>query len=279
MLTNVLLGNAGAQAGLGEIVNYFNVRSSMTDVSTAMGITNFLMSAAILIVSVLGFIALAIWVLRIGVDILLITLRGTSIADKLSKFGTNHQDKGSYDKVSSYLQKNMVEIILVVILVALMVTGWLWRIFSFALLGVGGMLNFLLGLDFNGLISSTDFQAWKDNIGQKRPEAIRNEYDEYAGAAASTLEQLYGMTDVANTNPGKQDLIRQYTVALYRAEHISKTYGNQLATTLKTDANYFQRHQNACAEGYLDSQAAQGVQSALGVSSITCKAGLSGARN
>src|SRR5574344_1263802 len=141
MLTNLLLGNAGAQAGLGEIVNYFNVRSAMTDVSTAMGITNFLMSAAILIVSVLGFIALAIWVLRIGVDILLITLRGTSVADKLTKFGTN-EDKTSYDKVSSYLQKNMVEIILVVVLVSLMVTGWLWRIFAFALQGVGGMLNF-----------------------------------------------------------------------------------------------------------------------------------------
>lgn len=278
MLTNVLIGNAGAQAGLGQIVNYFNVRSSMTDVSTAMGITNFLMSAAILIVSVLGFIALAIWVLRIGVDILLITLRGTSIADKLRKFGTN-DDKGSYDKVSTYLQKNMVEIILVVVLVALMVTGWLWRIFAFALQGVGGMLNFLLGLDFNGMMSSTDFNAWKENIGQKRPEAIRNEYDEYSGRAASTLEQLYGMTDVDNTNPEKQNLIRQYTIALYQAEHIGTTYGNQLATTLKTDANYFKRHQNACAKGYLDSNAAQGVKSVLGVGEITCKAGISGAGN
>lgn len=261
-----LIGSAGAQAGLGEVVNYFNVRSSMTDVSSAIGITNFLMSAAILIVSVLGFVALAIWVLRIGIDILLITLRGTQIADSLRSLGTS-KDAENYDKVSTYIRKNLVEIVLVVVLVALMVTGWLWRIFAIALQGVGGMLNFLLGLDFNGMMSTVDYEAWKENVMTQRPAAVRNEYDEYTGAAASQLEQLYGMTDVSNENPAKQDLIRQYAIALARAEHISSTQTN-LASTLRLDANYFDRHKNSavCNGGYIGTTTATEVLDYLNAS-------------
>lgn len=264
--------SGGGQGGLGQVVSYFEMRSSMTDVSTAIGITNVLMSAAILVVSVLGFVALAIWVSRIGVDILLITLRGTAIADKLRNLGTN-KDASSYDKVSNYLKTNLVEIILVVVLVALMVTGWLWKIFAMALQGVGGILNFLLGLDFNGMLSSTDYDAWKENVTRQRPAAIRNEYDKYLTAAINNLDQLYNMTDVDNNNPVKQNIVRQYALNLARAQHISTEKGGELTTALKLDGEYFNRHKkvNACNTAFLGQGPGQDMLDQISVRGISCE--------
>lgn len=265
---------SSSQSGLGQVVEFFNVRASGTDVSSAIGITNVLMSIAILIVSVLGFTALAIWVARIGVDILLITLRGTAIADKLSSFGTAKSE--SYDSVGKYLKNNFVEILLVVVLIALMVTGWLWRIFAIALQGVGGVLNFLLGLDFDGLLSAQDVNAWKDNVTSQPPAAIKNEYDENVALAESTLNELYSMTDMDNNVALKQDVIRRYTIAMSRAQWISEQTNGQngadVIGSLNLESNYFARHKttNYCNTAFLNSDAGSSVKQYYGTQTITC---------
>lgn len=271
---------SSSQSGLGQVVEFFNVRASGTDVSSAIGITNVLMSIAILIVSVLGFTALAIWVARIGVDILLITLRGTAIADKLSSFGTAKSE--SYDSVGKYLKNNFVEILLVVVLIALMVTGWLWRIFAIALQGVGGVLNFLLGLDFDGLLSAQDVNAWKDNVTSQPPAAVKNEYDENVALAESTLNELYSMTDMDNDVALKQDVIRRYTIAMSRAQWISEQADGQngadVVGALNLESTYFARHKttNYCNTAFLNSDAGESVKQYYGTQAISCSTHING---
>lgn len=100
-----------------------------------------------MVVQIIGLVALGVWIFRIGVDIVLITMRGTTFTDNLSKFGTSSKGSESYKSVATYLKGNLLEIILVVVLVSLLITGWIFRIFSMALSGFGSLLNKLLGLD------------------------------------------------------------------------------------------------------------------------------------
>lgn len=249
MLQKLLLlaSSTRTNGGLNQVVSFFQVRASGTDVSNAIDITNVLMSFAILVVSVLGFVGLAIWVTRIGIDILLIVLRGTSAADKLSKLGTS-KNLEAYQNVGSYIKSNVMEIIAVVILISLMVTSWLWRIFAIALSGVGSILNFLLGLDIDGMLSAQDVNAWKENIKTKTPAMIKNEYDEATTTAQGLLDELYSLADVDNNNPQKQDVIRRYAVALIKADHIGNAKNginsSRLTTSLNLQEDYFNRHKH-----------------------------------
>lgn len=247
--------NAGGQQGLNQVVQFFNVRASGVDLTSAIGVTDVLMTIAILIVSILGFIALAIWVTRIGVDILLITLRGTEIAAKMSKLGTS-QDTSSYNKVSDYLKKNFVEIILVVVFIGLMITGWLWRIFAIALNGFGSMLNYLLGLDIDGLISGADAEAWKSNIQNQTYPTIRDEYEQNVAAAQGYLKELYDMVDVDNNDPRKLAVRRKYSVALSKASHIAQSGESaNIIDELKLYDGYFDRHKrnDVCRSTFFES--------------------------
>lgn len=261
--------NAGGQQGLNQVVQFFNVRASGVDLTSAIGVTDVLMTIAILVVSILGFIALAIWVTRIGVDILLITLRGTEIANKMSKLGTS-QDTSAYNKVSDYLKKNFVEIILVVVFIGLMITGWLWRIFAIALNGFGAMLNFLLGLDVDGLISGADAEAWKKNIENQTYPAIRDEYEQNVAAAQGYLGELYNMVDVSNDDPRKLAVRRKYSVALAKANVIGSNSAvtTAMTTELKLYDGFFDRHKKTdlCRSNFFE------TQSMASFGSFTCSA-------
>lgn len=266
-----------SQQGLAQVVQFFNVRASSTDVTSAIGITTVLMNIAILIVSVLGFVALAIWVTRIGVDILLITLRGTDIAEKMSKLGTSTNVE-NYKTVADYLKKNLVEIVLVVVLVALMVTGWLWRIFAMALQGIGGILNFLLGLDFDGLLSSQDAEIWRTNMASQPPAAIKNEYDDNLELARTTLNEIYSdaMVDLDNDHPLKQDALRRYGAAVGKANAL-KTVADRagVGTQLNLVADYFTRHQTAsvCNSNFIGQGVAQEAVQTYSGGSVSCLVG------
>lgn len=234
--------NSGGQQGLNQVVEFFNTRASGVDLTSAIGITDVLMTIAILIVSVLGFVALAIWVTRIGIDILLITLRGTEFADKISKLGTS-QDTGSYNKVSDYLKKNFAEIVLVVVFIGLMITGWLWRIFAMALNGFGSMLNYLLGLDVDGLISGADADAWKTNVVNQPYAGVRDEYEKNVAAAQGYLNQIYQMEGKNDDDPQKIAVRRKYSVAIAKANHIAGSgEASAIVDDLKLYETFFDRH-------------------------------------
>ena len=266
-----------SQQGLSQVVQFFNVRASSTDVTSAIGITTVLMNIAILIVSVLGFVALAIWVTRIGIDILLITLRGTDIADKMSKLGTSSNVE-NYKTVADYLKKNLVEIVLVVVLVSLMVTGWLWRIFAMALQGIGGILNFLLGLDFDGLLSSQDAAVWRTNMAAQPPAAIKNEYDDNLELARTTLNEIYSdaMVDLDNDHPIKQDALRRYGAAVGKADALRTVATNAgVGTQMNLVADYFTRHQtsNVCNGNFIGQGVAQEAVQTYSGGSVSCLVG------
>src|SRR5699024_3539952 len=133
-----------------------------------------------------GAIALGIWIFRIAIDIILIVTRGTAIAEsgKLNKWGTSSDDKSeSYSSIMGYLKHNILEIILVILVVILLFSGYMFRIIAFAIDGVGTLLNKFLGLDLSTKLSALDADAFVNNVGSQRSASLRNQYDEQLSGA------------------------------------------------------------------------------------------------
>lgn len=245
---------AGGQGALESLQSFFDVKSATSGVDSALGAVSWIFTMVIWAVQIIGLVALGVWIFRIGVDIVLITMRGTTFADNLSKFGTSTKGAESYKSVAAYLKGNLLEIVLVVVLVSLLITGWIFRIFSMALSGFGSLLNKLLGLDVDGLISSADAQAWQDNIKVARNASIRNEYDAAVSDARGYLSELYAMQGVSQSDPTYKATSRKYSVAIAKCQYIASSKGADVTKGLNLDSGYFTQHKyndSVCNAGML----------------------------
>lgn len=235
------MGEVGGQGALESLQSFFDVKAATSNIDSALDAVSWLFTIVIWVVQIVGLIALVFWIFRIGVDILLITMRGTGVAKALEKFGTK-EGAESYKNVGAYLKGNLLEIILVVVLVSLLITGWIFRIFSLASAGFGSLLNKILGLDIDGLISSADAQAWKDNIKVARNASIRNEYDQSVSDARGYLAELYNMQGVSSADPTYLSTSRKYSVAIAKCQYIAKEKGPDVIDQLNLDSGYFSQH-------------------------------------
>lgn len=248
--------DVGGQSALQEVQAYFNVKAQTNKIQNAIGVTNSFITIAIWFVQVLGFFCIGIWTVRIGFDILALVTRNLGVAKFAQTWGTGKE--GTYDSVGAYLKGNGLEIVMVVILAVLMMTGLLWRVLSLALGGIGTMLNKIFSLDLDGILSASDAIGYIENLESRKPESLRNEYDEHLGSVQSLVSQMYDLAKdgVTNGDPQYKAISRQYTTAMAKAELISKTNViKNYASQLKLDSSYFSKHKydaNVCNKSFLD---------------------------
>lgn len=225
---------------LQDIVNYFSVRAATSDVSNALQMTSFITSIAVLLVQVLGLTGIAIWIGRIAIDMLLIAGRGLPGFDRLTNLGTGESD--SYQSVTSYLSKNLLNILITVVLIVFFATGWIFKLFAIAIQGTGAILARIMNLDVGRLYNRQEVEAYKTNIQSSRSTEVLTEYDDAVAAATGYLDTLYSMKDIPNDNPDKQAIMREYTNEIYRADAIVNGRESELSKALNKNDKYFQRH-------------------------------------
>lgn len=273
MLDSLVIGQVGS-SGLSDIVSFFNNQSSGGDVSNALSSAGIAFKIAMFLIMFIGAIAMAIWIGRIAVDILLIVTRGTKLgeSEKVKKLGTGGSD--SYASVGTYLKGNLLEIILVIVLITFLMTGWLFRLIAIALSGFGALGNKLLGLDIEGTLSAIDAEAFKENVSVRRTASLKIQYDEELGSARAEAARLYEMAKdgAVSDNPKFVKAKRLYTTNMIRADILAKELADvrNAQGELKLEPGYFNQHlrQNGdgvCNEGFIVEE----ISTSYG-ESITC---------
>lgn len=245
-----VVGQVGS-SGLADIVSFFNTQSSSGDVSGALSSAGIAFKIALFLIMFVGAIAMAIWIGRIAVDILLIVTRGTKIGDnqKLQSIGTG--ESSSYASVAKYLTGNIVEIALVIVLVAFLMTGWLFRLIAIALAGFGALGNKLFGLDIEGSLSAMDAEAFTENTQARRTASLKVQYDEELASAREEVTMLYeyakkgAISDDPKFNKSK----RLYTTNMAKATVIAATLKTRDTTDLKLGSGYFEQHKRTNGDG------------------------------
>ena len=250
-MNGLVVGQVG-NTGLSDIVSFFNNQSSGGDVSGALGSAGIAFKITMFLIMFVGAVAMAIWIGRIAVDILMIVLRGTDnkAVEAMGKFGTG--EANSYANVKTYLSKNLLEIILVIVLITFLMTGWLFRLIAIALSGFGALGNKLLGLDIEGALSAVDADAYTENIKARRTTALKIQYDEELGTARAESVRLYEMAKdgAVGDDPKFVKAKRLYTTAMVRADLVSKELVSRKVTTeLKLSDGYFEQHKRTTGDG------------------------------
>src|SRR5699024_247532 len=123
------MNNGGSGSNVSLIKEFFNTQSSAGDLSSVLSSTSLWFQIVVWIIMFVGAIALGIWIFRIAIDIILIVTRGTAIAEsgKLNKWGTSSDDESkSYSSIMGYLKHNILEIILVILVVILLFSGYMF---------------------------------------------------------------------------------------------------------------------------------------------------------
>lgn len=250
MLNHLVLGQVG-NTGLSDIVSFFNNQSSGGDVTNALGSAGIAFKITMFLIMFVGAIAMAIWIGRIAVDILLIVTRGTGATAKLEKFGTGEAD--SHASVKTYFAKNIVEIIMVIILITFLMTGWLFRLIAIALSGFGALGNKLLGLDIEGALSKADAEAFSEGVSARRTVSLKVQYDEELGSARAESVRLYEMAKdgKVSDDPKFVKSKRLYTTNMARAQILSNelTGKRNAESELKLGEGYFEQHLRVGGDG------------------------------
>lgn len=248
-MNRFLLNDVNTGEGLSDIVEFFNVFSASGDVGGALLDAGVWFKIALFLIIMVGAISMAIWIVRISVDILLIVTRGTNLdKTKIGSLGTGKD--GSYDSVGKYIGGNIVEIILVIILITFLMSGWLFRLIALAISGFGILANKLFNLDIDGGLSKMDAEAFVDNVGMLRANEAKAEYDDRIGAMKSQAELLYGYAKegLDAESPKFQKAKRIYTSNFAQADVISTQKfgeGGGAITALRLPTSYFARHLDA----------------------------------
>lgn len=243
-----------SSSGLSDIVSFFNTQSTNNDVSGALIDAQLAFKISMAVIMFIGAFAMAIWIGRIGIDILVITLRGIGKGDALAKYGTGNGQAST--SVADYFKKNMVEIILVILLVAILMTGWLFRLVALAISGFGMLANKAFNLDVTGGYSKLAGTSFKENVKMMRPTQLKNMYDEEYGAVKTQADVLYDLASKeADTKSDKfVRAKREYTVHLAKAETIAETVRNK-ASSMNMSKTYFDQHKqavNGCNRSFFD---------------------------
>lgn len=225
-----------------QVIRFFDVKVATTDVSNSMALTGVFIQAATMMVQIIGFIAISIWVLRIGVDILLLTTKGTAIAEKLDGFGTG--DEKNYESATAYISGNLVQIALMVVLIVFLITGWIFKLFSLSMTGIGMILSRILSLDVGAAWSQQEVLAWRDNVMSSTNAQKLAIYDEAVSEAQGYAQSLYDMRGAPKEDAMRQEMEHKYTNAMMRAQFINtgEGGGSSLAEALNKPDDYFGRH-------------------------------------
>lgn len=230
---------------LQQVIRFFDVKATTADVTTAMDVTGVFIQFATIFVQLIGFIAISIWIARIGIDILLLTTKGTEVATKMEKFGTGKSEH--YDSAVAYIKGNLIQIAIMVVLIVFLVTGWIFKLFSIAMSGIGMILNRLLNLDVGAVWSEQEIIAWQNNYDSSTNAQKMEMYDNAVSDAQSYAQTLYDMKGVPKDDVNRQEIERNYTNAMMQANYVSNQGGSDLAGALNKPADYFSRHQRTDA--------------------------------
>ncbi|PGT90059.1 hypothetical protein [Bacillus thuringiensis] len=244
----------GGQQGLQDIVSFFNMQSTSGDVSTALSASGWAFKIALFVIMTVGALAMAVWISRIAVDIICLVTRGTAVADKMGSFGTGKGD--SYDSVGKYLKGNLLEIILVIVLITFLITGWLFRLIAMALSGVGVLLNKLLGLDIGGGLAQLDADAFKEQISARRTTSLRNQYDDELASVRHYANVLYDKAKdgAISDDPAFNQAKSMYTQSMVKADLLATELNKRKASDeMKLGADYFKQHTRKNGDGACNS--------------------------
>lgn len=230
---------------LQQVIRFFDVKATTADVTTAMDLTGVFIQFATIFVQIIGFIAISIWIARIGIDILLLTTKGTEFATKIEKFGTGKSDH--YESAVAYIKGNLVQIAIMVVLIVFLLTGWIFRLFTIAMSGIGMILNRLLNLDVGAIWTEQEVIAWKDNYASSTNAQKLELYDNAVADAQGYAQTLYDMKGIPKEDPNRQEIERNYTNAMMQANFVERTGGGSLASALNKSSDYFTRHKRTDA--------------------------------
>ena len=264
------------QSGIQAVQAFFDMKAQTSGIEQAMGITSPFITFTIWFIQVLGFVAIGIWFLRIGVDVIALSTKNLKFAEGIQKFGTG-KDSSSYSSTMDYLKKNGVEIVLVITLTVLMMTGLLFRILSLALGGIGTILNVVFKLDLDGLNSAADATAFVENLPMRTAPSLRNEYDQQLSSAKGYADQLYGFAaeGLSTSDPNFQATSRRYTTAMAKADLIGKTAEDKkYNNTLKLGASYFKQHEystDVCNTSFINKDTLNVWSTGSAKANLTCK--------
>lgn len=248
--------------GLADIVSFFNGMSSSTDVGGALSNSAIVFKIAMFLIITIGALAMGIFIARIAVDILVLTLRGTAVASKLSKLGTGKAD--SSGSVGDYIKGNLVEIIIVIILIFFLMSGALFRLIALAINGFGALGNKLFGLDVAGALSAMDIESYKSSVVSIPKSQQKQRYDEQVGIMKAELRNLYDMSEKGQTSSGSVKHLekferakRTYSHAFGQASVLSESLSGT-AQDFKLPSTYFEQHtdgtglQPICVNSFID---------------------------
>lgn len=236
-----------------QVIRFFDVKVATADVTSPMALTGVFIQMATMFVQIVGFIAISIWIARIGIDILLLTTKGTKVQEKLQNFGTGKAE--SYDSAMAYIKGNLIQIALMVVLIVFLITGWIFRLFSISMSGIGMILNRLLNLNVGEIWSQQEVIAWQDNYAASTNAQKLEMYNDAVSEAQGYAQTLYDMKGISKDNADRQEIERNYTNAVMQANYVSSEGGNDLAIALNKPNDYFNRHKRSdsiCNE-YFDS--------------------------
>lgn len=240
----------GGQSGLSDIVNFFNTQSNTSDVSTALQTTAVAFKVSMFVIMMVGGFAMAVWIVRIAVDIVCIVARGTKLEGKLKSFGTGKDS--DYGSVGNYLKGNLLEIILVIVLIVFLMTGWLFRLIAIALSGFGTLANKLLGLDISGGLASLDAKAFTEQVEARRTTSLRGQYDDELASARQYANILYDQAKdgAVGDDPTFNKNKSSYTQAMVKADILATELNKRKAADeLKLGSGYFNQHKRSSGDG------------------------------
>lgn len=267
--------NSGGQSGLESVQSFFNMKAQTDNIAYATGITSPFISFTILAMQVIGFVAIGIWMLRISADILALALPEKAGGKLVQTFGTAEQ--GGYSTAQDYIKKNAVNVVFVIILTVLLMTGLLYRVLSICLGGIGTVLNVVFKLDIDGIVSASDASAYITQLGTRQLTDLRNEYDSQLATTKQFAGELHKLAGegISKTDSIWKSASRKYTTSFIKAEAISKRVKqNDGATSeLKLGSAYFNQHKensSVCNTNFADKDVQSAWKVANTQTNITC---------
>ena len=255
MFDTMMFNDLVSSTGLSDVTSFMSSMSANSDVGSTLLSASLAFKLAIYFIMFCGAIAMAIWIARIGVDILLIATNGMGKLEDsfIGKMGTK---SGNYGSVGAYLKGNFVEIVLVIVLISFLMTGWLFTIISMALTGFGLLANKVFNLDVDGGLSKMSASAFTDNIGMLRATEVKVMYDDNLGNLKSQANTMYTYaSDGVDTDSDQWIKASRLYSAYMSKTHLLSKEGAEDKSTLKVSDAYFEQHLNSsdiCNTAFLD---------------------------
>lgn len=267
--------NSGGQSALQGMQSFFDMKAQQDNIAYATGITSPFISFTILAMQVIGFIAIGIWLIRVSADILALALPQAAGNKFVAKFGT--KESGDYTTAMGYIKGNLANVIAVTILTVLLMSGYLLRILSLFLGGIGTVLNVVFGLDLDGIITASDAAAYVNQLPTRQATDLRNEYDSQLETTKQFANQLYQYSaeGISTSDSKWKSASRKYTTAFIKANELGGelTKGSKATSELKLGNAYFQQHQEnskVCNPAFGDKDVQSAWKVAKANTNITC---------